>query len=105
MACLSYDINDGPAQSIWHEITKDMLTCAFVIDVFRRAVHTVDTDACLKSIINVRSICVPHEVKSLLTLVGSDVLTLMLSCYLFLTDRHTLKPVFIFLATLNKSFS
>ena len=105
MAYLSCNINDGPAQLIWHEIAKDMLMRVFAIDVLRRAAHTVGTGACLKSIIDIRSICVLHEVKSLLALVSSDALTLMLSCYLFLTDRHALKPVLIFLAALSKTFS
>ena len=82
-----------------------MLTCAFVIHMFRRTVHTVNMNVCLKSIINVRSIYVLHVVKSLLMLVDSDVLTLMSSYFLLSTDRHTLKPVFIFLATFLKTFS
>ena len=69
---------------------------AFVIGMFRRAACAVDMGTRLKSIINIRLICAPHEVKLLLALVDSNALTLMMSCYLFLANQHTLKPALIF---------
>lgn len=96
MTWLSYCAKDRPAQSIWHEIAKSMLICAFAIHLLRCAVCKVGMSACLKIIINARSICALHVVKSLLMLVDSDALMLMPSYFLLLTNRHALKPVFVF---------